>query len=94
MEVRDGAYHYVTVERGCEQERRVARDERELLYWIFEDITHGMAFEHELRHRVEGQDCRRIAFAKQLELMVAVDAGFADRLRARLEAVLRKAPYA
>ena len=93
VEVRDGAWQYVFVERGCELERRVTHDERELLYWIFEDITHGLAFEHELRHRVPGQDCRRLAFATQIELMQRVDADFADTLRARLAALLQRAPY-
>lgn len=94
VEIRDGAWHYVFVERGCELERRVTQDDRELLYWIFEDVTHGMAFEYELHHRIEGRDCRRIAFAKQLDLMAAIDVGFATRLQARITALLRQAPYA
>lgn len=93
VEVHGGAYHLVTVERGCEQERRRTPDLDELLYWIFADVTHQLAFAHELQHRVAGQDCRRIAFAKQLELLGRLGPAFAQRRGDEIDRVLRRHPY-
>ena len=94
IEVKSDAYHYVVVERGCELERKRTPELPELLYWVFADVTHHMAFEYELHHRVEGQDCRRIAFAKQSELMAKLGPSFAARANREIERVLAKAPYA
>jgi hypothetical protein len=91
--VHGGAYHYVIVERGIEQDHRRTPALDELLYWIFADVTHQLAFAYELHHRVAGQDCRRLAFAKQLELMGRVDPAFAQRLDGEIQRVLRRHPY-
>ncbi len=93
IEVRPDAYHYVVVERGCELERKRTPDLQELLYWVFADVTHQMAFQYELHHRVEGQDCRRIAFAKQSELMGKLSPSFALRTDRQIERILARAPY-
>lgn len=93
VEVGGGAYQYVVVERGCELERRRTPDDGTLLYWVFADVTHQMAFDHELRHRVAHQDSRRIAFAMQVELLARLDPAFADRRRREIAKILAKAPY-
>ena len=93
IEVQAGQYHYVVVERGCELERRATQDFEELLYWVFSDVTSTMAFAFELAHRVEGKDPRRLAFARQLELMSKVSPGFAERAQAGIQRILARAPY-
>jgi hypothetical protein len=93
IEVHGGAYHYVIVERGGELERFTTPDDRELLYRVFRDLTHAVAFAYEMQHRVPGQDCRRLAFAKQVEAMASIDGGFAARLGREIEATLQRAPY-
>src|SRR5262249_39398765 len=62
IEVERGFYHYVIVERGIERDRRSSDRYEDLLYWIFSGVTFSLAFTYELHHRVEDQDCRRIAF--------------------------------
>jgi Immunity protein 63 len=69
VEVENALYHYVVMERGEELERRSTKSYDELLYWIFSDVTHKLAFSYEMMDRVEDQDCRRIAFPKQIEFM-------------------------
>lgn len=93
VEVGADVYQYVVVERGCELERRRTPDYLKLLYWVFADVTHQMAFDHELRHRVAHQDSRRIAFAMQVELLARLDPAFADRRRREIAKILAKAPY-
>ncbi|MBI5322791.1 Imm63 family immunity protein [Bradyrhizobium sp.] len=93
IEVAHGSYHYVIVERGIERDRRSSDNYHDLLFWIFRDVTHGLAFGYELQNRVEDQDCRRIAFPKQLELMRKIDPALGERLERDIAEILRRAPY-
>ena len=93
IEVGQALYHYVVMERGQELERRSTGNYDELLYWIFESVTHSLAFAYELRNRVEDQDCRHIAFPKQIELMKQIDAALSERLERSIADILRRAPY-
>jgi hypothetical protein len=93
VEVANGLYHYVVVERGQELERRSSPDYDDLLYWIFESATHNLAFAYELSNRVEDQDCRRIAFPKQIELMNRLSPWMGERLEVHIAEVLSRAPY-
>jgi hypothetical protein len=56
VEVDHGLYHYVVVERGEERDHRSSDSYDDLLFWIFRDVTHSLAFSHELQNRVEDQD--------------------------------------
>ncbi|GAB2959834.1 immunity 63 family protein [Hymenobacter coalescens] len=85
--------HYVVVERGQEQERRTTTDADELLYWVFQSVTFSMACDYEVRHRVPGQDFRRLLFQEQLRLLAALSPAWATRCAARLKRTLRSAPY-
>jgi len=93
IEVDARLYHYVIVERGQELERKSTSNYDELLYWIFSDATHSLAFEYELRHRIEDQDCRRIAFPKQIELLNLISPEMGMRCAKEIENILRMAPY-
>src|SRR4051812_13048892 len=68
VEISD-AYHLISSERGRELEHRTTSDLDELLYWIFRSLTFSMSWDYEVRHRREGEDSRRQAFAKQIELI-------------------------
>jgi hypothetical protein len=87
------SYHYVVVERGQEQLRKSTRDYNELLYWIFSAVTSEMAFEYELTHRIEDQDCRRIAFPKQIALLSEISSEMERLGRAEIDQILAKFPY-
>jgi Immunity protein 63 len=93
VEVDDVLYHYVVVERGEERERRSTDSYDELLYWIFSDVTHSFAFSYEMRNRIQNQDCRRIAFPKQIELMKRIGPTMSMRLEEDIADILRRAPY-
>lgn len=86
-------YHYVVTERGSELERKVTWDPDELLYWLVSDIGFGLAGKFELEHRVPDRDSRRLMFAKQIELLGAVNAAWADRKRREIAAILEMNPY-
>jgi Immunity protein 63/Peptidase family M54 len=67
IEVDLRGYHFVVVE--SEQEFFTTRDLDELLYRVFQSVTHELAFVYELAHRVGMQDCRWLAFQQQVELL-------------------------
>jgi len=93
VEVDDEGYHFVVVDRGREQLRDTTTDFDELLYWIFSDATHRLAFAYEAAHRVDGHDSRRLAFARQVELLDRVAPSMAERRRAEIARILETAPY-
>ena len=93
LELQSGTWSYVVCERGSEFERRETRDPKELLYWVFKSVTHQMAFDFELQNRTGNRDSRRIAFARQLELLGSLDDGWAARELEHQRAVLTEHPY-
>ena len=92
VEVADGLYHYVVVERGQECARLSSADYDDLLYWIFRDMTHRQAF-YEAQGRLEDQDCRRIAFPRQIELMKWLGLQMGERMEQEISDILRRHPY-
>lgn len=93
VEVDEVSYHLVTVERGQELERKSTTEFSELLYYIFLDATSDIASNFELKNRIEDQDSRRIAFAKQIELMHALSSDFGQKVELYLSKILEKHPY-
>jgi hypothetical protein len=93
VEVDGALYCYVVVERGNELQRHSSASYDDLLYWIFRSVTHSMAFFWEMTNRVEDQDCRRIAFPKQIELMTRLDREMGKRLEKEIAEILQRAPY-
>jgi Immunity protein 63 len=93
IEVDATLYHYVVVERGQELDRKSTPNYDELLYWIFSDATHNLAFDYELQNRIEDQDCRRTAFPKQIELLSRISPEMGTRRAKEIEDILRMHPY-
>jgi G3E family GTPase len=88
-----GMWHYVTVERGQELERKTTRDLDELLYWIFASVTFSMAVKYKGKHRVSGQDFRRIMFQKQEELLGQLNESWKRREEEEHRFILAKHPF-
>jgi hypothetical protein len=93
VEVDPHGYHYVIVERGQELERLTTSDLDELLYTIFKGITFSLAIDYELKHRMEDQDCRRILFRRQVELLLALSPRWGERELLDHKQILQQHPY-
>jgi hypothetical protein len=93
VEFSDGQFHYIVTERGLDLESRSTPDVREIVYWMLYDVTFWQGVEFEFKNRIETQDCRRMIFAHQLELMSKADSDFAIRLLAHHAETLRKYPF-
>ncbi len=65
----------------------------EVTYWIFEFHTSEMAFDYEKKHRIEGKDCRRIAFQKQLELIGFIGEDYRKRAEIEINEILKEHPF-
>lgn len=89
----DQQYHLVTVERGAELNRKSTSNYSELLYFIFSDATHDIAFSYELNNSVKGQDCRKVTFPKQVELMFSLGGEFDERMECEIKKLLVSSPY-
>jgi hypothetical protein len=92
IEVGD-TYCFIIEERGIELERRTTVDLDELLYWIMRRLTFWMSWDYEKRNRREGEDSRRQAFAKEVELLESLSPAWAERRRAECEEILRTHPF-
>src|SRR5262252_9989411 len=91
IEVSGSAMAWVVVERGKEWERKTTLQLDELLFWIFDHVTHEMASRFAARHQKEGQDFRHPLFTKQLELMGTLEPRWRTRLAGELGPLLRQA---
>lgn len=93
VEFHDGEYHYIVTERGLDLESRSTPDVREIVYWMLKDTTFWMGVAYEFKNRVGSQDCRRMIFAHQLDLMKRADEQFAERLKLQIAEILERNPY-
>jgi hypothetical protein len=84
---------YSARERGEVLFRRTTRSLDELLEWVFTDVTWGMAAQHEVAHRVPGQDSRRLLFATWVSLAGGLDPVWGEHVQAYVDDVLTRAPY-
>ena len=80
----DGSATAVITERGQTVGLTRFEDEDALLYHLVRGAIWMMAVEFEKSHRVEGQDVRRVIFARDLELMGEVSPESPARRRAGL----------
>lgn len=88
-----GEYLLCSFERGKVDIRHRTSSVDDLLYRFFESVTASMALAYELRHRVPGQDFRRVAFARQEELLRQMFPEWADRRKQEHAAILRQSPF-
>ena len=92
VELRNGQFHFVISERGSEV-KRFAGNPDEVLALLFEGITFELAGQFELRHRVKGQDSRRLLFSKQIELLKLLNPQWAESRREQQLKILRTYPF-
>lgn len=93
IQVYNDRYFYRVDERGCEIECRETKDIDVLLYWIMHDIIFKMASDYERLNRVEGDDCRRILFKKEIELFTKLNAQWGHWVELEIQEVLLRVPY-
>jgi type II restriction/modification system DNA methylase subunit YeeA len=93
IEANVSGYHYVVVERGNELKRITTDDLNELLYNIFKAITFSLACDYELANRIENQDCRRLIFKRQVELLSKLSKDWSFRESQQHEQILREHPF-
>jgi len=93
VEFVDGSYQYVVMERGSELERRSAANADEVMYWLAKDASFELACSYEVRNRVASQDCRRLLFAKQVELLASANPSWAARMAREHHEILEAHPF-
>jgi len=85
--------HYAAKERGQISFDKITSDFDEILYWIFDSITFSMAVDFELNSRIEEQDCRRIAFEHQTQLMTTINKIWGKKTIKKHNEILKEHPF-
>jgi Immunity protein 63 len=93
IEIENQKYQYIGIERGQEIHRTSTTDYDELLYWVFSDASFSLAVVYELNNRIVDQDCRRIIFPRQIELMHKINPKMAILCEHRIAKILSTHPY-
>lgn len=93
VEIVGDEYHFVVTERGSEFERRKTKDIDELLYWFVSGDIGQLARDWELKRRVDGQDSRRMWFAKEVKLLQTINPEWAERKKRYQQGVLKEHPF-
>lgn len=70
-----------------------ANNEFEVAYWVFKFHISEIAFDYEKKHRIEGQDIRRIAFQKYLELMEIIGEEYIEQAKKEIDEILERHPF-
>jgi hypothetical protein len=76
IEIYNEEYHFVSVERGKEIFRKTTKELDELLYWIMEGITSGMASTHAALQKLPNGGFFEERKEKQLELLSQINEEF------------------
>ena len=93
VEVDARGYHFVVVKQGQEQARFTTGDLDDLLFHIFQSVTFSLAIDYEVAHQIETQDCRRLAFQKQIELLAQLSKRWAEREAEEQMHILHVQPF-
>ncbi|MGV8959520.1 MAG: Imm63 family immunity protein [Stenotrophomonas sp.] len=93
VEFVDKKFNYVITERGSELKRKIAQSEDELLFWLMDDVTTGIALEFESKNRIPGEDFRRQYFSKNIELLTRLSSDWALRKASEYQKILGQHPY-
>jgi hypothetical protein len=78
---RDGEWVWEVHERGKLLQRRTSRDEDDILYWIFVDVTRWMGSERARKHPTSAEDSRVGWAGPTLELLGRLDPRWEARFR-------------
>jgi hypothetical protein len=94
IEVNDQGYNYVFSERGIERERRTTFDIKELIFWMFWDITFIIALDNYYPYPDNNEyDPRRIYFKNQLKILKTIDIEYEQKARKKITEIINRNPF-
>jgi len=91
--VEDSIYYYIEMDRGRVVRSFESRKLEDILFYLFYDITFDLAIEYEIKQRKQGEDFRRILFAKQLELLLKINKVYYTKGKQKIDDILKTAPF-
>jgi hypothetical protein len=93
LAIQNNEYHYISTERGQENDHIVTKDADLIMYLFFNDVASNMASSYELKNRVENSDSRRIKFEKQIEIMKNLNESWGEKIKNEIAEILKNSPY-
>ena len=91
--IHENKYWYIFEEREEVIFEKITKDFNELLYWIMDNYISSYSFEFELKNRTRGQDFRRIAFSKQIEIFGLISDEWKVKKENEIKKILEIAPF-
>ena len=91
--IHENKYWYIFEEREEVIFEKITKDFNELLYWIMDNYISSYSFEFELKNRTKGQDFRRIAFSKQIEIFGLISDEWKVKKENEIKKILEIAPF-
>ncbi len=88
-----GFMFYINAQRRQEYERRKTDNIDDLLYWIFSHVTFFMACDYELKNRIENEDCRRLIFKTQAQMLGQLNDKWRQKENAEHQRILKSFPF-
>ena len=92
VEIYNSNYCFLARERDTTTLDQRTQDIDELLYWVFEYITHKMASSYAVVHRVSIYHHRRVMFSRQLDLLEELNPLWRKRREKEIDNILRLSP--
>ena len=90
----ENGYHYCSIgDRGEVFPEKITTSLFESTYWVIKLPIQSMSSKFESRHRVQGQDFRRIVFQKMIQYWDAIGSEYALRAEQDIAKTLAKYPF-
>jgi hypothetical protein len=89
----DDGYHYRYFERGILRQDEATSDLSEITFIALESSVHPLASRYECKHRIKGQDFRRLLFEKELQYFSIIGEEYKRKIEAKINKVLESVPY-
>jgi hypothetical protein len=94
IEINKHGYNYILSERGIERERRATFDIKELMFWIFWDITFIIALDNYHTCADNNKyDPRRIYFKNQLKIFKTINIEYEQKARKKIIEIINRNPF-
>ncbi|MDL2274480.1 immunity 63 family protein [Oscillospiraceae bacterium OttesenSCG-928-G22] len=91
---KEDGYHYRTFgDKGNLINKPVTQSLVEITYRAIYDNVFWISTTYEVRHRVPGQDFRRLMFSKEMEMYTAIGPEYRDICETYLSEILEEVPY-
>lgn len=90
---KNNEYHILYTQKGEISLDVVTCEEREVLWYVLNNISISIALQYAMQNRETGKDFRRALFKKKREIFALFGTDFEKRITDEIEDILKRYPY-